>query len=49
VSDGTDTYLIFNTDEAFAVSTVNGNQPDYEFAIRFSGQYTPDASWFIHL
>ena len=49
VSDGTDTYLIFNTDEVFAVSTVNGSQPDYEFAIRFSGQYTPDASWFIHL
>jgi Ca2+-binding RTX toxin-like protein len=49
VSDGTDTYLIFNTDESFAVSTVNGIQPDYEFAIRFSGLYTPDASWFIHL
>jgi len=49
VSDGTDTYLIFNTDESFAVTTVNGIQPDYEFAIRFSGQYTPDASWFINL
>jgi Ca2+-binding RTX toxin-like protein len=49
VSDGTDTYLIFNTDDSFALTTVNGIQPDYEFAIRFSGQYTPDASWFIHL
>jgi Ca2+-binding RTX toxin-like protein len=48
-SDGTDTYLMFNTDEVFAVSTVNGSIPEFEFAIRFSGQYTPDASWFIHL
>jgi Ca2+-binding RTX toxin-like protein len=48
-TDGTDTYLMFNTDDVFAVSTVNGSIPDFEFAIRFSGQYTPDASWFIHL
>jgi Ca2+-binding RTX toxin-like protein len=48
-SDGTDTYLMFNTDEVFAVSTVNGSIPEFEFAIRFSGLYTPDASWFIHL
>jgi Ca2+-binding RTX toxin-like protein len=48
-SDGTDTYLMFNTDEVFAVSTLNGNIPDFEFAIRFSGQYTPDANWFVAL
>jgi hypothetical protein len=40
---------MFNTDDVFAVSTVNGSIPDFEFAIRFSGQHTPDASWFIHL
>jgi Ca2+-binding RTX toxin-like protein len=49
LSVGTDTYLMFNTDDSFAVTTVNGIQPDFEFAIRFSGQYTPDASWFINL
>jgi len=45
-SDGTDTYLMFNTDGTF---TINGGIPDFEFAIRFSGLYTPDASWFINL
>jgi Ca2+-binding RTX toxin-like protein len=48
-NDGTDTYLVFNTDEVFAVSTLNGNIPDFEFAIKFSGLYTPDASWFEYL
>jgi Ca2+-binding RTX toxin-like protein len=43
-SDGTDTYLMFNTDGIF---TVNGGIPDFEFAIKFSGLYTPDASWFV--
>jgi Ca2+-binding RTX toxin-like protein len=46
-SDGTDTYLMFNTDEVFAVSTLNGSIPDFEFAIRFSGQYMPEANWFL--
>jgi len=46
-SDGTDTYLMFNTDEVFAVSTLNGSVADFEFAIRFSGQYMPDANWFL--
>jgi Ca2+-binding RTX toxin-like protein len=45
-SDGTDTYLMFNTDGIF---TVNGGIPGFEFAIRFSGLYTPDASWFVNL
>jgi Ca2+-binding RTX toxin-like protein len=45
-SDATDTYLLFNTD---GVLTFNGSIPDFEFIIRFSGQYTPDASWFIDL
>jgi Ca2+-binding RTX toxin-like protein len=49
VSDGTDTYLIFNTDNVFAVTTANGIQMEYEFAIRFPGQHTPDASWFEYL
>jgi Ca2+-binding RTX toxin-like protein len=37
-SDGTDTYLIFNTDTVYT---------DFEMAIRLAGQYTPDASWFV--
>ena len=45
ISDGIDTYLDFNTD---GVLTVN-NLPDFEFAIRFPGLYTPDASWFVAL
>jgi hypothetical protein len=45
-SDGTDTYLMFNTD---AVFNINGSIPESEFAIRFSGLYTPDANWFIDL
>jgi Ca2+-binding RTX toxin-like protein len=45
-SDGTDTYLMFNTDETF---TVNGGIPDFEFAIRFSGLHTPNMSWFDSL
>jgi Ca2+-binding RTX toxin-like protein len=45
ISDGIDTYLDFNTDGVFTLN----NLPDFEFAIRFSGQYTPDASWFVNL
>jgi hypothetical protein len=37
---------MFNTDGIF---TVNGGIPGFEFAIRFSGLYTPDASWFVNL
>lgn len=44
-SDGTDTYLMFNTDGVFTINST----PDFEFAIRLVGQYTPEASWFIHL
>jgi Ca2+-binding RTX toxin-like protein len=42
ISDGIDTYLDFNTDGVFTLN----NLPDFEFAIRFSGQYTPEAAWF---
>jgi Ca2+-binding RTX toxin-like protein len=45
-SDGTDTYLMFNTDGVF---NLNGSIPDFECAIRFTGLYTPDASWFVNL
>ena len=48
-SDGTDTYLMFNTDGVFTINTINGSIPESEFAIRFSGQYTPDANWFFEL
>ena len=46
VNDGINTYLLFNTDGIF---TLNGGIVEYEFAIRFDGQYTPDASWFDYL
>jgi hypothetical protein len=45
-SDGTDTYLMSNTDGVF---NINGSIPEFEFAIRFPGLYTPDASWFVDL
>ena len=48
-SDGTDTYLMFNTDGVFTINTINGSIPEFEFAIRFSGLYTPDANWFVEL
>jgi hypothetical protein len=27
--------------------SINGGLVDFEFAIRLSGQYTPEASWFV--
>src|SRR4029077_12289172 len=41
--DGTDTYLIFNTDGVFSAAGV----ADFEVAIRFDAHYTPEATWFI--
>jgi Ca2+-binding RTX toxin-like protein len=45
ISDGIDTYLDFNTDKVFTLNDL----PDFEFAIKFSGLYTPDANWFVEL
>ena len=42
LDDGTDTYLLFNTDNVFST----GIQADFEFAIRVAGLHTPDAGWF---
>jgi hypothetical protein len=39
-----ETYLLFNEDN---VNSINGGLVDFEFAIRLSGQYTPEASWFV--
>ena len=35
----------FNTDKVFTLNDL----PDFEFAIKFSGLYTPDANWFVEL
>ena len=40
---------MFNTDGVFTINTINGSIPEFEFAIRFSGLYTPDANWFVEL
>jgi Ca2+-binding RTX toxin-like protein len=42
--DGTDTYLIFNTDGAFSQAA---GVADFEFAIRLDAHYTPEAGWFV--
>jgi Ca2+-binding RTX toxin-like protein len=44
-SDATDTYLIFNTDDDYTINTL----AEFEFAIKVSGVFTPDANWFVHL
>jgi Ca2+-binding RTX toxin-like protein len=44
-SDATDTYLIFNTDTVLTINDV----ADFDFAIKVSGVYTPDANWFVNL
>jgi len=41
-----ETYLLFNADDTYSI---NGGLVDFEFAIRLSGQYTPEASWFIQV
>jgi hypothetical protein len=41
--DGTDTYLLFNTDDVYAN---NNGVADFAFAIRLPGHYTPEADWF---
>jgi serralysin len=43
-NDGTDTYLIFNTDSVLLTAEGVG---DFEFAIRLPGLQTPEASWFL--
>jgi hypothetical protein len=43
-NDGTDTYLIFNTDSVLHTAD---NVGDFEFAIRLPGLQTPEASWFV--
>ena len=43
--DATDTYLIFNTDNVYTINTA----AEFEFAIKLHGNYTPEASWFVHL
>jgi Ca2+-binding RTX toxin-like protein len=43
-NDGTDTYLIFNTDSTLLTAE---NVGDFEFAIRLPGLQTPEASWFV--
>lgn len=40
--DGTNTYLLFNTDTDYAINNI----ANFEFGIRLPGQYAPDASWF---
>jgi hypothetical protein len=39
-----ETWLLFNDDNVYSI---NGGLVDFEFAIRLSGQYTPEASWFV--
>jgi Ca2+-binding RTX toxin-like protein len=41
--DGTNTYLLFNTDDVY---TAYNGVADFEFGIRLPGQYAPQASWF---
>jgi hypothetical protein len=40
--DGTNTYLLFNTDTDYAINNI----ANFEFGIRLAGQHAPDASWF---
>ena len=43
ITQGDNTYVIFNTDNTF----FTGNLAEFEFAIGFQGHVTPDASWFV--
>jgi Ca2+-binding RTX toxin-like protein len=39
-----ETYILFNDDNVYSI---NGGLVDFEFAIRLSGQHTPNESWFV--